>query len=104
MFVSIYIQNSFVDYIVLVPATETVKPADVLNKIDASVEKSVNAAEVKNVVAGATPTLDNGKKHSDAKVVAAKKPTEPDAESVAPQIDGAKKSFLAIVSFCSCKF
>lgn len=94
------------------PATEKVKPADELkktelkNKIDASVEKSVNAAveknapEVKNAVAGATTPLDNGKiKHSDKNAVTAPKPTEPVAETVAPQLDGAKKSFAAIVSF-----
>ncbi|KAL1218485.1 Nuclear transport factor 2 [Cardamine amara subsp. amara] len=71
-----------------VPATEMVKPAD------ASVENSVNAAEVTNVVAGAT--LDNGKKHSDEKAVTAKKPTAPVAETVAPQLDGAKRSYRDI--------
>lgn len=78
---------------IIVP--ETAKPAETepVHKIKAkAVEKSVNAAEVKKVVAAA-PSLDNGNiKHSDEKAVAA-----------AP-VDGAKMSYAAMVSFVSCEF
>uniref|UniRef100_A0A1J3DJT3 Putative G3BP-like protein n=1 Tax=Noccaea caerulescens TaxID=107243 RepID=A0A1J3DJT3_NOCCA len=67
---------------------ETAKPAETepVHEIKAkAVEKSVNAAEVKKVVAAA-PSLDNGNiKHSDEKVVTA-----------AP-VDGAKMSYAAMV-------
>ncbi|XP_019101636.1 PREDICTED: ras GTPase-activating protein-binding protein 1-like [Camelina sativa] len=73
-----------------VPATEKVKPADEVKKT----EKSVNAAVKKNAVAKAAAPLDNGKVNpAEEKAVTAQKPTEP----VAPQPEGAKKSFAAIV-------
>ncbi|XP_010415559.1 PREDICTED: ras GTPase-activating protein-binding protein 1 [Camelina sativa] len=76
------------------PATEKVKPAEEVKKT----EKSVTAAVTKNAVAIAAAPLDNGKvKRSEEKAVAAQKPTEPVAETVAPQPKGAKKSFAAIV-------
>ncbi|VVA94578.1 unnamed protein product [Arabis nemorensis] len=78
-----------------VPATEMAKPAGGLNKTEPihktdvnAVEKTVNAAEAKNVVAG---PLDNGNiKQSDEKVVTAENPKE-------PVVDGAKRSFADIV-------
>ncbi|KAG7589485.1 RNA recognition motif domain [Arabidopsis suecica] len=81
------------------PATEIVKPAAELKKTelkqknDASVAKSVNVAVEKNAAA----PLDNGKMKQSEKAVIAQKPTEQVAETVAPQPDGAKRSFAAIV-------
>ncbi|CAH2066322.1 unnamed protein product, partial [Thlaspi arvense] len=87
-----------------VPEVEIAKPVEeISNKSDASAENSVVASEVKkvaeNVVVDAASPLDNGKtKQSDEKDVAAQKPREPVAETAAaPQLDGGKKSYAAMV-------
>ncbi|KAG2322670.1 hypothetical protein Bca4012_057367 [Brassica carinata] len=80
-----------------VPVTEVAKPVDEVSKtepvqkIDPPAKKSVNAAEVKKVVAGATPP------------VTAQKPKEPVAETAAAAapLDGAKKSYAAMVQSLS---
>ncbi|EOA33817.1 hypothetical protein CARUB_v10021291mg, partial [Capsella rubella] len=75
----------------LLEPAEKVKPADGPKKT----EKSVSASVQKNDVAKANVPLENGKvKHSDEKAVTAQKPV---AEIVAPQLDGAKRSYVAIV-------
>ncbi|KAF8077066.1 hypothetical protein N665_1064s0013 [Sinapis alba] len=88
-----------VDESVVVPETEVAKPLDEISKtepvqkLDAPVKKSVNAAEVKKVVAATTPPLE--------KAVTAQKPKEPMAETAAAPLDGAKKSYAAMVQSMS---
>ncbi|CAH8327049.1 unnamed protein product [Eruca vesicaria subsp. sativa] len=81
---------------VAVPETEVVKP------VHAPAENSVNTSEVsevkKAVVAEAATPLDNGSnKNSVEEAVTAQKPKETVADRAAPTLDGAKKSYAAMV-------
>lgn len=104
--ISVYNYYSLWTIYIVEPATEIVKPAAELKKTelkqknDASVAKSVNAAVEKNAAA----PLDNGKMKQSEKAVIAQKSTEQVAETVAPQPDGAKRSFAAIVSHMFANF
>ncbi|CAN8236015.1 unnamed protein product [Cochlearia groenlandica] len=80
-----------------VPVKEMVKLVDEVSETDASAEISVKAAEVKSVVVAAP--LENGNiKPPVEKTVTAQKPKVTVAETAAaPPLDGAKRSFAAIV-------